>query len=167
VCKLGFGEHLWNLEDDRLLPILRYCMSSIFASRTLTYLFTVYIARSLYIAILGLIKASLILFYLEIFTTRRFKTIGWVVFGYIVVNSLVMFLLTSLPCTPVSAFWNRDLTLGTGRCMDIQIIGYANSVSVIVQDIILLVLPIFFIKNVKMKRFRRVVVASMFSIGSL
>lgn len=21
----GFGEHLWNLEDGRLLPILRYC----------------------------------------------------------------------------------------------------------------------------------------------
>lgn len=21
----GFGEHLWNLQDDMLLPILRYC----------------------------------------------------------------------------------------------------------------------------------------------
>jgi hypothetical protein len=26
ATKIGFGEHLWNLEDDMLSPILRYCM---------------------------------------------------------------------------------------------------------------------------------------------
>lgn len=25
VAKIGFGEHLWNLEDGAFLPILRYC----------------------------------------------------------------------------------------------------------------------------------------------
>jgi hypothetical protein len=26
MTKIGFGEHVWNLEDNMLLPILRYCM---------------------------------------------------------------------------------------------------------------------------------------------
>jgi hypothetical protein len=25
MTKIGFGEHLWNLADDMLLPILRFC----------------------------------------------------------------------------------------------------------------------------------------------
>lgn len=27
VTKIGFGEHLWNLDDDTFVPILRYCES--------------------------------------------------------------------------------------------------------------------------------------------
>jgi hypothetical protein len=35
MTKNGFGEHVWNLEDDMLLPILRYCML-VFSSCTHT-----------------------------------------------------------------------------------------------------------------------------------
>lgn len=60
-------------------------------------------------AILGLIKLSLIMFYLDVFPTRSFKIAGWIVFWYISVNTLIIFLLTVFACTPVSAFWNRDI----------------------------------------------------------
>ncbi|PSN69696.1 hypothetical protein BS50DRAFT_294417 [Corynespora cassiicola Philippines] len=150
MTSLGFGDHLWSLEDGRLLPILRYF----------------YIAWSTYIAILGLIKVSLIMFYLEIFTTRRFKIMGWFILSYIIINTLIILFLTIFACTPIETFWNRDLLLGDGKCMNIQIIGYANSASAIVQDIILLVLPMFFIKNLNMKRYRKIAVGLMFAIGS-
>ncbi|KAH7123622.1 hypothetical protein B0J11DRAFT_529483 [Dendryphion nanum] len=150
MASLGFGEHVWNLEDDRLLPILRYF----------------YIAWSTYVVILCLIKTSLVLFYLEIFVTRPFKIMGWVVFGYIIINSLIIFLLTVFACSPVESFWNRDLNIGHVQCMDIQMLGYANSISAIVQDVILLVLPLFFIKNLQMKRYNKIAVGLMFSIGS-
>lgn len=51
--------------------------------------------------------------------------------------------------------------------MDIQVLGYVNSVSAIIQDVILLVLPMFFVKNLHMKRHRKIAVAIMFAIGSL
>lgn len=107
------------------------------------------------------------MFYLEIFTTRRFKIMGWVILSYIIINTLIILFLTIFACTPIETFWNRDLLLGDGKCMNIQIIGYANSASAIVQDIILLVLPMFFIKNLNMKRYRKIAVGLMFAIGSL
>ncbi|KAJ4987678.1 integral membrane protein (CFEM domain-containing protein) [Stagonosporopsis vannaccii] len=147
MAKIGFGEHLWNLEDDTFMPILRYF----------------YVAWSTYVAILGLIKLSLIMFYLDVFPTRSFKIAGWIVFWYITLNTLVIFLLTIFACTPVSAFWNRDLR---GKCMDIQMLGYANSISAIVQDVILVVLPMCYLRNLQMKKSRKLAVAIMFLIGS-
>ncbi len=49
------------------------------------------------------------MFYLDVFPTRSFKIIGWIVFWYITINTLIIFLLTIFACTPVPAFWNRDL----------------------------------------------------------
>ncbi|KAH6625218.1 hypothetical protein C7974DRAFT_196432 [Boeremia exigua] len=147
MANIGFGEHLWNLDDGTFMPILRYF----------------YIAWSTYVAILGLIKLSLIMFYLEVFPTRSFKIAGWTLFWYITVNTLIIFLLTIFACTPVAAFWDRDLK---GKCMDIQMLGYANSISAIVQDVLLVVLPMFYLQNLQMKKSRKLAVAVMFSIGS-
>lgn len=121
----------------------------------------------MYIVILGLIKVSLVLFYLEIFTTKQFKRLSWLLFGYIVINSIMIFLLTIFACTPVEAFWNRDLLLGSGKCMDIQVVSYTNSVSSIFQDFLLMTLPVFFIKDLHMKRHRKLALVSMFSLGGL
>lgn len=37
VTKIGFGEHLWDLEDGTFLPILRYCTSLICISAAYPY----------------------------------------------------------------------------------------------------------------------------------
>lgn len=46
-------------------------------------------------------------------------------------------------------------------------LGYANSISAIVQDVILVILPMSYIRNLQMKRSRKIAVAVMFLIGSL
>ncbi|KAF3041890.1 hypothetical protein E8E12_005131 [Didymella heteroderae] len=143
----GFGEHLWNLEDGKLLPILRY----------------LYISWSTYVIILCMIKISLVLFYLEIFKTRRFKITAYIFLAYLVINSLVIFFIAIFACNPVSSFWNREIK---GNCIDIQGAAYANSASAIVQDIILLILPLVFIRNLQMKRYRKIAVGFMFVIGT-
>ncbi|KAF1359611.1 hypothetical protein EJ07DRAFT_76650, partial [Lizonia empirigonia] len=118
----------------------------------------VFIAWSTYVVILGLIKLSLIMFYLEVFPTRSFKTIGWIVFWYIAINTIVILLLTIFVCTPCT-----DIFL---QCMDIQMLGYGNSISAIVQDVIFFILPMSYLRNLQMKRLRKVAVAIMFLIGS-
>lgn len=75
----------------------------------------------------------------------------------------MMFLITIFACNPVSSFWNRDIK---GKCIDIQGAAYANSASAIVQDIILLILPLIFIRNLQMKRYRKIAVGFMFVIGT-
>lgn len=51
--------------------------------------------------------------------------------------------------------------------MDIQMLGYANSISAITQDVILVVLPLCYLRNLQMKKSRKLAVAIMFMIGSL
>jgi hypothetical protein len=53
-----------------------------------------------------------------------------------------------------------------GKCLNIQAAAYANSGSAIVQDIILLILPLIFIRHLNMKRRRKIAVGLMFCIGT-
>ncbi|KAH6629439.1 hypothetical protein C7974DRAFT_186331 [Boeremia exigua] len=147
MSQKGFGEHLWNLEDGKLLPILR----------------NLYISWSTYVIILCMIKISLVLFYLEIFKTPRFRITAFVFLVYLIINSLVIFFIAICACNPIPSFWNRDIK---GKCIDIQAAAYANSASAIVQDLILLVLPLAFIRNLQMKRYRKIAVGFMFVIGT-
>ncbi|KAJ4288928.1 hypothetical protein N0V90_011269 [Kalmusia sp. IMI 367209] len=124
----------------------------------------VYVAWSVYTIVLGLIKASLVLFYLEIFPSPRVRIVGHMILGWIVVNSLIIFLLTVFNCRPVNAFWDRDLK---GKCIDINALAYANSGSAITQDIVLLIFPLTCIRQLKMERHRKVAVGLMFAIGTL
>jgi hypothetical protein len=110
-----------------------------------------------------MIKVSLVFFYLEIFTTRQFRVAAYIVLTYIVVNSLVIFFLTIFSCTPISGFWNRDVK---AKCLDVQALAYANSGSAILQDLILLILPMVFIRNLQMKRYRKIAVGLMFAFGT-
>lgn len=169
MTRIGFGEHLWNLEADTLLPILRYCRFAPHAASNSvlhppTNHIAVYIAWSTYILVLTLIKVALVVFYLEIFDSRRFKITAYIVMVYIIITSLVSFLITVFVCKPVSFYWNRDIA---GTCMDPQVIAYACSGCAIVQDLILLVLPLGFIRDLTMQRHRKVAAVVMFSIGSL
>ncbi|KAF2127520.1 hypothetical protein P153DRAFT_377123 [Dothidotthia symphoricarpi CBS 119687] len=145
---LGFGEHLWNLEDGKLLEILR--------------LF--YVCSSTYTVILCLTKVSLILFFLQIFHTPRFKLFAYIVLAYIIINSLVIFFMTVFACAPVSAFWNQDIN---GHCLNVTELALANSASSIAQDFMLLLLPIPFISTLQMKTSRKISVILVFAIGSL
>jgi hypothetical protein len=169
MTRIGFGEHLWNLEPNTLLPILRYCKFTPHAApnpvlHSSTNISSVYIAWSTYILVLTLIKVALVVFYLEIFDSRRFRITAYIVMVYIIITSLISFFITIFVCKPVSFYWNRDIE---GTCMDPQVIAYACSACAIVQDLILLILPLVFIRDLTMQRHRKVGAVVMFSIGSL
>ncbi|KAF1920182.1 hypothetical protein BDU57DRAFT_436220, partial [Ampelomyces quisqualis] len=151
----GFGEHLWNLQDGKLSTILRN-------SKLTAYAF--YISWLIYIVVLSLLKVSLLLFYLEIFPTPQFRRIAFCALGFIIVNNCVIFFVTVFACKPVSSFWDRDIK--NGKCLNIQSISYAASGSAMVQDLILLALPLTFIRQLQMKRTRKIAVGFMFAIGT-
>ncbi|KAJ8112826.1 hypothetical protein OPT61_g4902 [Boeremia exigua] len=143
----GFGDHLWNLEDGNLQLILHY----------------LYFAWLTYVIVFCMIKVSLVLFYLEIFDFPRFKMIAYIFMAYIIMNSFAMLFVAIFPCRPVHSFWNRDIR---GKCIDIQATAYANSGSALVQDLILLILPLSFIRNLQMQRSRKIAVGFMLCIGA-
>lgn len=110
-----------------------------------------------------MIKSSLVLFYLEIFPSRKDRIVAYIILAWIIVTSLVIFFLTVFSCAPVNAFWDRDVK---GQCMDITALAFVNSGFAIAQDVALLVYPLFCIRQLKMELYRKVAVALMFAIGT-
>lgn len=113
---------------------------------------------------LALVKISLIAFYLQVFLDRRFRITCWIVLGYIILSSLIIQFLTIFSCSPIQSFWDRDIK---GTCLDVGAIGFANSANAILQDIIILVMPMPSLYKLQMKRWRKAAVALMFAVGAL
>ncbi|KAF1994515.1 hypothetical protein P154DRAFT_585650 [Amniculicola lignicola CBS 123094] len=146
MTQIGFGDQFWMLKDGQLLENLR--------------LF--YVAWTSYVAVLGLLKVALLLFYLQIFPSRGFSITAYVIMSLVIASSSTIFFLTIFACNPVKAFWDRDIK---GKCMDINLIAYANSVNAIVQDVVILILPLPWVFKLNMQRWRKIAVTFMFSVG--
>lgn len=124
-----------------------------------------YVGAIFYIAILGILKTCVVLFYLDIFQTAypRFRLAAYTVLVYIVVNTLVVLFLAIFACHPIETFWNRDIK---GKCLDIPAIGYAVGISAVVQDLILIILPITVIRTLSMDFARKLSAGLLFSVGA-
>lgn len=83
--------------------------------------------------------------------------------AYIIISTTIIFFLSVFLCSPVESFWNRDIK---GKCISPKNVSYANSASAIVQDLILLVLPLFYIRNLQVNRWRKLAVSLMFATGT-
>jgi hypothetical protein len=86
------------------------------------------------------------------------------VLSYIVASTLAIFLASIFACIPVHSVWDRDVN---GKCINRQALAFANSGSAIVQDVILLIMPLMCIRKLHMKRYRKFAVGLMFAIGTL
>ncbi|KAH7084021.1 hypothetical protein FB567DRAFT_551017 [Paraphoma chrysanthemicola] len=143
----GFGKHLWDLQPGQLQAALKYF----------------YVCWNLYVVTLSLVKASLIFLYLQIFQGHRFRIACYTVLAYIGLSALIIQFLTIFSCLPIESFWNRDIK---GKCLNVTAIGYANSANAILQDLIILILPMPNLFRLKMKKWRKIVVAVMFAVGA-
>jgi hypothetical protein len=149
MAGIGFGEHLWNLQEGQLLENLRFF----------------YVAWTTYTFVLGLTKISLTLFYYEVFPSPPARMGSFILLGWIATNTLVLVFFTIFNCNPVQAFWDRDIE--NAKCLSINAIAYANSTSAIVQDVLLLAYPMVCIWTLNMKKSRKMAVAFMFAVGTL
>lgn len=123
----------------------------------------VWLAGAVYAIVLGLVKVTLLLSYMNIFFEPRFRLISYITMAGIVVSTLIIFFLSLFLCSPIESFWNRDIK---GKCISPRNVSYANSVSAIVQDLILLILPLVYIRNLQVKRWRKIAVGFMFAAGT-
>ncbi|KAF6794929.1 integral membrane protein (CFEM domain-containing protein) [Colletotrichum sojae] len=145
----GFGTHLYDLQPGALFEILRL----------------LYAAEIVYVFVLLFAKLSLVVFYLRIFTVPKFKIAAYSLMGFLVLGQVVIGFLTIFSCHPIELFWNKDIH--TGGCLDINQLAYANSALAILQDLIILALPIAMLPGLQMNRNKKISVAAIFLLGSV
>ncbi|KAG7118744.1 hypothetical protein HYQ44_005887 [Verticillium longisporum] len=148
MVDLGFGKHLWDLQDGHLLKTLR--------------LF--YIAEVVYVAVLALTKASIILMYIHIFRSSiTFRCWSYAILSMLILSTIIITPLTIVSCRPVRFFWDRDVKGGT--CVDINALAYAHSAIAILFDIIIITMPIGMLWRLNMPTTRKLQIGVMFAIG--
>lgn len=159
----GFGEHVWEIDINGIPDLLYWCKTSglLFSPGSD---FLVYLCEVLYVVTIALIKTSILLFYLQVFPLRSFRIQCWSVMGFCAVCSLVFTIVTIFQCHPLSYAWNKNIH---GTCIDYNRAAWANAAFNILQELLILALPISEIRKLQLERKKKIGLYIMFGLGGL
>ena len=68
-------------------------------------------------------------------------------------------------CRPIAKSW--DLTITSGTCINRPAVYLANGVLNVATDFVILLLPVPLIRGLQMPKRQKILLAAMFSVGSL
>ncbi|RDW57104.1 hypothetical protein BP6252_13850 [Coleophoma cylindrospora] len=145
----GFGKKIWDIGPDNLTKALR-----IF-----------FFGELLYIPILGLCKISIVIFYLRIFPSPKFRVTCYIVIMWCVVNMVLIELLILFQCTPISFNWDGWKGESKGKCLDLSALTYAAAGANLAQDLTILLLPLPLLLKLQVSMKKKLGVFFMFSLG--
>ena len=123
-----------------------------------------YASQIIYVAIQVFAKTSILLLYLRVFTRRWFTITCYLCIVFLALHGIAFILAVSFQCNPVDSIWNPRIT---GKCLNLTAIGVAGAILSIVEDFVILVLPIPEILNLQMSKSKKWGLVLLFSIGSL
>jgi hypothetical protein len=111
------------------------------------------------------VKLSILLLYLRLSPYQSFRIAVWVVVATTVTYSLLGSFEFLFNCRPIAKNW--DLTITTGKCINMSKILMTHGSLNIVTDIAMLVLPITLVQKLKLPMKEKVALAGLFMTGTL
>ncbi|CCF37047.1 integral membrane protein [Colletotrichum higginsianum] len=144
---MGFGLHFWQVDPGNEPALLQMF----------------YVAQILYILVQVFAKVAIVMLYLRVFTTPWFKWACWAFVAFMFGHGAIFSLLIVFQCIPVAAVWDRFLS---SRCLNVNAVGWAGAVLSIIEDIVLMILPIPELMKLQITGRKRTGVGIMFSIAS-
>ncbi|TKW54162.1 hypothetical protein CTA1_6678 [Colletotrichum tanaceti] len=157
--ELGFGLHYWNINPANARTILQ-----IVYAMQIVYILELDVADSPLLTQHRLVsKFAICFFYMRVFDTPKFRRVARFFFASLALEIILFLFLTTFQCVPIQAIWDKEIQ---GRCLNISYIGYGGAILSILNDIILIVLPIPDLMKLQMNRTKKVEVAFMFGLGS-
>jgi len=123
--------------------------------------------QAVYYAAVSSVKLSYLLFYLRFFTLKEHRIWVWICMGLVVAYWLGSMLATFLLCTPLEANWNP--LLAKKYCPDHKhsTAFVATGIFNMITDLIIILLPIPFIRKLQMTRGAKIGLVAIFAIGLL
>ncbi|KAK0105449.1 hypothetical protein ONS95_004184 [Cadophora gregata] len=144
---LGLGKHFYNVPPvnfDMLLKLF-------------------YAVQLFYVVVQTLAKMSILLLYLRIFPSQRFRLIIKISMVFMVCHGTAFFFVVAFQCIPVRSIWDRGIA---GQCVNSQALIYAGAGFSIFEDFAIMLLPIFELKGLNLSRRKRIALGFMFALGS-
>lgn len=107
---------------------------------------------------------SILLLYLRIFPSPRFRLILTIAMTLMTCHGLAFLFAVAFQCYPVNSIWNRELP---GQCLNLRALIYTGAGFSIFEDFAIMFLPVFELKGLNLGRRKRIALAFMFALGSL
>lgn len=114
---------------------------------------------------LAVTKISILALYLRLFPYKSVRYAALATIGLIALSTAILFFMTVFSCHPVSFFWNKDIR--GGKCLNVNKLAYANSAMSIIQDLIIVAIPLPVLAKLNMGMKKKIGVGVMFTLGSL
>ncbi|KAK2041521.1 integral membrane protein [Colletotrichum somersetense] len=133
TADLGFGNHFWDIDPSHAEGIAKLYYS----------------IQMLYVVIIILVKAAIVAFFARIFPRRKFQIAVYIVLAVLITHGLLFVLLIMFECTPVAAIWDRTLER---KCIDINAVTLASAILSIIEDFVILAMPISELKRLQLTR---------------
>ncbi|KAI9372901.1 hypothetical protein BJX61DRAFT_542266 [Aspergillus egyptiacus] len=108
-------------------------------------------------------KASILLQYKRVFSTRRMRLACHCLIGFLAVWGTWTFLSAWLNCVPIAKFWDDTLD---GYCLDKKALWFSNSAIHIFTDILLLIYPMPVLKGLQLPSRQKIAVMVIFALGA-
>ncbi|KAH6680193.1 hypothetical protein B0J14DRAFT_259981 [Halenospora varia] len=147
MAQKGYGRHIWNLNPPDI-PVLQKLF---------------FITQIFYIFVQVLTKVSLLICFLRIFPQRWFQITTKVSIIAILLHGVIFVFVIAFQCVPVRSIWDPTVP---AKCLNKTAIIFSGSAFSIVEDLLILLLPIPCIKHLNLKVGKRIIVGVMFSLGS-
>ncbi|KAK2009677.1 hypothetical protein LZ32DRAFT_661043 [Colletotrichum eremochloae] len=145
---LGFGLHFWNIDPANTQHIIQ--------------LF--YAGQMFYVVVLILAKLSIMALFGRLFPDRRFQIFNKLIIAFLICHGLVFFFIIMFQCTPIAGIWNHTIRQ---HCVDITAVALASAILSIIEDLVILAMPIQQLRNLQLKFKKKLAVGFMLSLGSL
>lgn len=108
------------------------------------------------------VKVSIVLFYREIFSTRKFRVVTNVAFAVLAATLIALFFVTLFQDHPISRNWT-----GNGTTIDFPVLYIFEAALETAYDIAVLCLPLPMIGGLQLSPKRKWAVIGMFWLGGL
>lgn len=128
-----------------------------------------YLVQIFYVVVLFLIKLSLCLFFLKVFSGTCTRHLLWATVAFHVAAGLAFSIGIVFQCLPISVQWERynfaNYAIDDGHCADVNAAGWANAAFNIATDLWLLGIPLYQVRKLQLHWKRQFSVMFMFGIG--
>ena len=118
-----------------------------------------------YGAAAAIIKTTILLLYLRVFSAHKRSTLSIIIRICIAINGLFYTAITIVKiwqCSPRERAWNKSIA---GNCVDVSALLYVSSIFNIVSDIIVLLLPVKGLWSLQLNRKRKLYIYAVFTVG--
>ncbi|KAI9053341.1 hypothetical protein LZ554_002301 [Drepanopeziza brunnea f. sp. 'monogermtubi'] len=145
---VGLGLHEWDANPGNVIVAAK----------------VLYVFGILYIIIQGLIKVSILLFYIRVFPDPWIKALTWGFIAFQIFHGVGFLLATVFQCTPVSLLWDHRLE---GHCIRFDSLTFPIAVFSIVENISILSLPVPCLWQLNIGRGKKICLLGVFGMGIL